>query len=193
MDISTHILTKRMTARQVNVFINSLFQLTSSRRGWRVWITFRNNGRYFNSHPHEEDDHLLVVFFLVSFISTHILTKRMTYRTESRSLCFIFQLTSSRRGWLWCCLCSTGHYHFNSHPHEEDDLFRKHSTTAISLFQLTSSRRGWRNRSGSPLSEISFQLTSSRRGWRRKLLRNLLFEHFNSHPHEEDDSNFKQK
>ena len=54
--ISTHILTKRMTAEH-NIFCYSV--------------------RYFNSHPHEEDDALAVEF-----------------ENEER----LFQLTSSRRG-----------------------------------------------------------------------------------------------
>ena len=34
--------------------------------------------RYFNSHPHEEDDRLQESPRLAQIISTHILTKRMT-------------------------------------------------------------------------------------------------------------------
>ena len=56
-DISTHILTKRMTfpGKQSN-----------ERRD------------YFNSHPHEEDDLNPYYQALGINISTHILTKRMT-------------------------------------------------------------------------------------------------------------------
>ena len=35
LDISTHILTKRMTIWEISLLMSSLFQLTSSRRGWR--------------------------------------------------------------------------------------------------------------------------------------------------------------
>ena len=57
-DISTHILTKRMTERQ--------------------WLEHRLM-EYFNSHPHEEDDvELFTLFDCFDNISTHILTKRMT-------------------------------------------------------------------------------------------------------------------
>ena len=55
--ISTHILTKRMT-------IGSLMPL------FVFW--------YFNSHPHEEDDLSACWTFVPIIISTHILTKRMT-------------------------------------------------------------------------------------------------------------------
>ena len=79
--ISTHILTKRMTAHE-------LYR-------WTI-------GCYFNSHPHEEDD--------TSLLSC------------SPNLS-VFQLTSSRRGWLFVPSMIMIHIYFNSHPHEEDDLF----------------------------------------------------------------------
>ena len=78
-NISTHILTKRMTL---------LFPLCSIRR------------LYFNSHPHEEDDEDLERDGAVDDISTHILTKRMTEFAHK--------------------IFGKGEY-FNSHPHEEDD------------------------------------------------------------------------
>ena len=77
--ISTHILTKRMT----------LFLF----RVWVVWVNFNShpheeddlkvakhtrNSVYFNSHPHEEDDSTAWKNPLAMYISTHILTKRMT-------------------------------------------------------------------------------------------------------------------
>ena len=109
-----------------------------------------------------------------------------------RNICIIskiFQLTSSRRGWL-CAI----HLH--------------HNHTRISTHILTK-----RMTINFPLSNIGniFQLTSSRRGWHLKrflLLHNqnisthiltkrmtgsffysfYSIQHFNSHPHEEDDS-----
>ena len=56
-DISTHILTRRMTC-------NSCHRFTRE--------------RYFNSHPHEEDDEVCRIARDDSDISTHILTRRMT-------------------------------------------------------------------------------------------------------------------
>ena len=55
---------------------------------------------YFNSHPHEEDDSIDAYIPTVIYISTHILTKRMT---------------------LPLLICLFHLFHFNSHPHEEDD------------------------------------------------------------------------
>ena len=77
-------------------------------------------------------------------------------------------------------------------------------------FQLTSSRRGWLITWLFPIICFKFQLTSSRRGWLRSAWTiwgrwtisthiltkrmtylsaptTVIFNHFNSHPHEEDD------
>ena len=78
----------------------SIFQLTSSRRGWQPLFMCPWPIRYFNSHPHEEDDRKILRFIYSFFISTHILTKRMTQALSPSYVLF--------------------HY-FNSHPHEEDD------------------------------------------------------------------------
>ena len=56
--------------------------------------------KHFNSHPHEEDDAKETAEQYVDGISTHILTKRMTFLQRSRRLSVSY---------------------FNSHPHEEDD------------------------------------------------------------------------
>ena len=83
-----------------------LFQLTSSRRGWRSHLTptpliyhisthiltkrmtllfplCSIRRLYFNSHPHEEDDAHASEFPLYQNISTHILTKRMTKQSPT--------------------------------------------------------------------------------------------------------------
>ena len=59
-----------------------------------LWIV----GLYFNSHPHEEDDKKVTGEVSRYYISTHILTKRMTPRHLSQLSSVAFQLTSSRRG-----------------------------------------------------------------------------------------------
>ena len=131
--ISTHILTKRMTSMGYKKKQVSIFQLTSSRRGWLYWWRFKTGTQHFNSHPHEEDDlsmiyssstnehfnshpheeddyflklshnhrnistHILtkrmtfngIQLFRIRSISTHILTKRMTDKSHNRSLVFI--------------------------------------------------------------------------------------------------------
>ena len=106
-NISTHILTKRMTVINSSFRAPCAFQLTSSRRGWRHGMTaLLRLKSYFNSHPHEEDDQRLYLFVSIleyfnshpheedddappppakqsTIISTHILTKRMTGTVES--------------------------------------------------------------------------------------------------------------
>ena len=141
--ISTHILTKRMTQVLTISGAYSPFQLTSSRRGWRSH-NFKNTYGRISTHILTKrmttsinvssscfviSTHILtkrMTFFLfyvwvVWVISTHILTKRMTKSVKARTTGKVFQLTSSRRGWLitFTFNCST------------------------LIFQLTSSRRGW--------------------------------------------------
>ena len=154
----------------------SIFQLTSSRRGWRT-VYFRNV-IYFNSHPHEEDDQMEgpgKTAVHNETISTHILTKRMT------------------------ALCSSpeSQTHFNSHPHEEDDLYLVccwRSLADISTHILTKRMTVRSTSGGSPpvisthiltkrmtyiwifKATILFQLTSSRRGWTNEWVRNTAFQ-----------------
>ena len=77
--ISTHILTKRMTEIAEGVCSKGIFQLTSSRRGWRakspqfqLSISFQltSSRRGWQADNREKQSSRL--------ISTHILTKRMT-------------------------------------------------------------------------------------------------------------------
>ena len=76
-------------------------------------------------------------------ISTHILTKRMTW-TQVHGHCNLYFNSHPHeeddgiyRG------AEIAHTHFNSHPHEEDDLRQTLQVQPVRLFQLTSSRRGW--------------------------------------------------
>ena len=165
-DISTHILTKRMTRKTFHLEEPKTFQLTSSRRGWQRGREVSSENVHFNSHPHEEDD-----VVVTSFPSKHS----------------VFQLTSSRRGWpVHRQECSKKSY-FNSHPHEEDDrICNRHCQVVniISTHILTkrmtayrTDREGRKSISTHILTKrmtesdngftllFLFQLTSSRRGW----------------------------
>ena len=156
-EISTHILTKRMTTdlwkdtsmemdfnshpheEDDSAYfsfdnIQSTFQLTSSRRGWHQSKVKTNEIENFNSHPHEEDD-----------------SSRFRISTLSE--------------------------YFNSHPHEEDD-FILYKQTWNTIFQLTSSRRGWQAYRELIERDVLFQLTSSRRGWLQQYLTSGLMELF---------------
>ena len=166
--ISTHILTKRMTlCKRFNVcdwifqltssrrgwhssdFIHRCcksFQLTSSRRGWqqRHWH-YGDAGPHFNSHPHEEDDATAGHHRLRFWISTHILTKRMTVFDKVRYCKKVISthiLTKRMTGGITQQQCSDWKY-FNSHPHEEDDqgyqlhTFHKNISTHILTKRMT--------------------------------------------------------
>ena len=142
--ISTHILTRRMTKIKYLKQRSQVFQLTSSQGGWPPCIQCDTYQKYFNSHPHKEDDlsgcsldskqsnfnshphkeddpHSPQGLCYNLRISTHILTRRMTYTGNKDALEEIFQLTSSQGGWpVAFALLSP-----------------------FSLFQLTSSQGGW--------------------------------------------------
>ena len=189
--------------------------------------------QYFNSHPHEEDDvtpfKVMLFMFGISthiltkrmtyvhcnlrneeIISTHILTKRMTAPSFTANCEYLFQLTSSRRGWLF-----EGMKYNSGKPFQLTSSRRGWPIPTVFpsvflTFQLTSSRRGWHfphvfliswiiisthiltKRMTSKAEKIFlssvFQLTSSRRGWQRQRKTKPLGKHFNSHPHEEDDA-----
>ena len=123
---------------------SQLFQLTSSRREWREHPTQqRSRVMHFNSHPHEEDDEA---------------------DCSSGVAAIVFQLTSSRRGWLVREAFIYYTSHFNSHPHEEDDNVH-----------------WWR----CCISEISTHILTKRMTTTSCPMTRICY--FNSHPHEEDD------
>ena len=85
----------------------------------------------FNSHPHKEDDCITLYFLAVKCLSTHILTRRMTFcnsflldaRPLSTHILTRRMTTGSFRHFAWF------KQPFNSHPHKEDDsnFKQKHS------------------------------------------------------------------
>ena len=78
-DISTHILTKRMTyCLMMNSSVSTYFNSHPHEEDDNNPDGGNSVRRYFNSHPHEEDDELVSVIQKMVNISTHILTKRMT-------------------------------------------------------------------------------------------------------------------
>ena len=115
-----------------------------TKRMTRQWRKQPTLPVYFNSHPHEEDDYFIFI---------------------CPAPPFLFQLTSSRRGWLWCVEITLGCRHFNSHPHEEDDY-----TQALAELEKL----------------ISTHILTKRMTLRTLMLP-ILRVYFNSHPHEEDD------
>ena len=195
---------------RITITLNT-FQLTSSRRGWHSGLWVQHRKLNFNSHPHEEDDITMDTYRYNMFISTHILTKRMTIGGSKlgQRIDISTHILTKRMTWCWGGRCNgADHFnshpheeddpcsgikcrlqdHFNSHPHEEDDYLLKQGRDSDILFQLTSSRRGWQIKAVFNRMFGVFQLTSSRRGW--PFISHPFFSssnHFNSHPHEEDD------
>ena len=187
---------------------------------------------YFNSHPHEEDDeaaaqarHIAEEFQLTSsrrgwhrrcqalqtsYISTHILTKRMTVAVSSVGVMnsisthiLTKRMTKVRNSLQITERNFNSHPHeeddagdkerlayeswyFNSHPHEEDDwrIRRRRRICGISTHILTKRMTVICDKI---IADIPFQLTSSRRGWHFRDNWTRWMWYFNSHPHEEDD------
>ena len=165
-NISTHILTRRMTVSFSSFSsFSSISTHILTRRMTMVVARLTSSLLHFNSHPHKEDDfryliasenenistHILtrrmtsMLFALGTFtyISTHILTRRMTSIRAFAMQAAVFQLTSSQGGWREVIPVKYSRSYFNSHPHKEDDAISGSNTFAWLTFQLTSSQGGW--------------------------------------------------
>ena len=122
-----------------------IFQLTASRGGWR---------------------HRLLIFWDRNTISTHSLTRRLTYVSfHCNPFIYISTHSLTRRLTVDC------------------GLLMDMTVT----FQLTASRGGWHRSYGTPFIGQPFQLTASRGGWRNVGILLSIIGYFNSQPHEEAD------
>ena len=83
------------------LFDDILFQLTASQGGWPDYSICGTPQFHFNSQPHKEaDESWLAYNRMVSHISTHSLTRRLTeHMGRYLMMCKIFQLTASQGGW----------------------------------------------------------------------------------------------
>ena len=186
-----------------------IFQLTSSQGGWLPLQATSIISFAFQLTSSQGGWPSKFISCTTAFISTHILTRRMT-DFDHLSFCFrIFQLTSSQGGWLFLFIPTIKKTYFNSHPHKEDDVPPSDSPATLLQFQLTSSQGGWRasptvpsvlsifqltsSQGGWPagnngiIEANRFQLTSSQGGWLFSSERITYIFYFNSHPHKEDD------
>ena len=113
-----------MTYLSCHLLTFVLFQLTSSQGGWRCnkWTEWKD--KFFNSHPHKEDDSLLLIHLSnMYFFNSHPHKEDDVESEADWTDAETFQLTSSQGGWhLKNFFCS---YRYN--------------------FQLTSSQGGWRS------------------------------------------------
>ena len=188
-NISTHILTKRMTIC-VHDFLNQLI--------------------YFNSHPHEEDDQLRDYF---SCSQTHFnshpheeddgVEARKKKRDEN------FNSHPHEEDDTAINVSQNINRYFNSHPHEEDDLVMSHLQIQLMYFNShpheedDSWIRTERCRMDISTHILTKRMTEEANEYARKknISTHILTKrmtctstsgsslpcHFNSHPHEEDD------
>ena len=123
-NISTHILTKRMTDRP-----------------YLLERSYKN----FNSHPHEEDDEIPSRLFRDHQIF-QLTSSRRGWPQQNNNVDVekVFQLTSSRRGWPICRVYKNTITDISPHILTKRMTRRLfHNQDILGRFQLTSSRRGW--------------------------------------------------
>ena len=127
---------------------------------------------HFNSHPHEEDAPLPRLYIHRSVISTHILTKRMTmFWLNSMDVEFISTHILTKR------MTNV----------VKDIVLKSNISTHILTKRMTDMFNFlFQDRN------ISTHILTKRMTL-PQFLHSLPDLYFNSHPHEEDDSNFKQK
>ena len=186
--ISTHSLTKRLTTcRNYSFRTIPVFQLTASRRGWHGGLKYCIEHKNFNSQPHEEadktkglsvsehgyfnsqpheeaDDSNFTVYNGVN-ISTHSLTKRLTFlctgnvtsvdisthsltkRLTLNQDWFLQEFNISTHS-LTKRLTSVSSFaltftYISTHSLTKRLTSTLHKNSAHEIFQLTASRRGW--------------------------------------------------
>ena len=166
-----------------------IFQLTASRRGWPGR---RHRDKALNHiSTHSLTKRLTYInagTLIVRDISTHSLTKRLTIasRTLPGGLEYFNSQPHEEADAVLLLLFALLTY-FNSQPHEEADSTFCMFSIFWFVFQLTASRRGWRISKQEANHRAIFQLTASRRGWPVMALDTGIRIDFNSQPHEEAD------
>ena len=158
-----------------------LFQLTASRRGWLEGYKFSQHDSHFNSQPHEEADWCSVSVRNNVHISTHSLTKRLTFFCFFLSECFHISTHSlTKRLTVWRVFRIADYSHFNSQPHEEADIRCSYNNVVyfISTHSLTKRLTVMEYRES---KEDTFQLTASRRGWLTTLFSEAYAQDISTH------------
>ena len=89
----------------------------------------------FNSHPHKEDDVSFICYSPLSALSTHILTRRMTFLSFQipHKICLSTHILTRRMTKVQRNL-RTMQKPFNSHPHKEDDAMKMQEILVTSSF-----------------------------------------------------------
>ena len=133
--ISTHILTKRMTAVFARCWSATLyFNSHPHEEDDVLHCVIGDIKNHFNSHPHEEDDRLKRTCKEKRYISTHILTKRMTkgYAQKIEYLAISTHILTKRMTVRKNESIQRVQY-FNSHPHEEDDVRQRQEVVSLAI------------------------------------------------------------
>ena len=122
-EISTHSLTRRLTSASTNKLSALTFQLTASQGGWLKCTGYIIRLIIFQLTASQGGWHLnIFVILLFTDISTHSLTRRLTWYHAFRGNCIsIFQLTASQGGWRHSVPDQGERWYFNSQPHKEAD------------------------------------------------------------------------
>ena len=172
-DISTHILTKRTTIFSMASSSALIFQLTSSRRGWPFLLSVIAFLITISTHilTKRMTFHFRVTQWMEN-ISTHILTKRMTLAVFPK--CHAWDISThilTKRMTPPVFLLLSCYKYFNSHPHEEDVVYKNIVGYASSI-------------STHILTKRMTAMKHSLKFWKG---------YFNSHPHEEDDHDGERK
>ena len=122
---------------------------------------------FFNSHPHKEDDTIIILFWRIDNFSTHILTRRMTVGSDS----------------------SIGFFSFSTHILTRRMTFSYLLTIIVFIFSthiLTRRMTVWCRPYGMFVSFSTHILTRRMTCLHPVYTNNHQF--FNSHPHKEDDA-----
>ena len=188
--ISTHSLTKRLTSKNeytgiFKKYFNSQPHEEADALTPFLWYTLL----YFNSQPHEEADGNNIFYRRSTDISTHSLTKRLTWRRWKKwVLIRLFQLTASRRGWQEWPRKKQKQWSISTHSLTKRLTHYATNIFFFWIFQLTASRRGWQHLSfqcACPIDISTHSLTKRLTFFH--IVRNTMWKYFNSQPHEEAD------
>ena len=234
--ISTHSLTRRLTDCRLGNPCILAFQLTASQGGWRLYalifgsrLNFNSQPHkeaddsyricwkalyYFNSQPHKEADISSNLWYSVFSISTHSLTRRLTWLTMrngidmdisthslTRRLTVDFPEVFARRAISTHSLTRRLTAECNrlqvwifisTHSLTRRLTKRRARRDRAEAFQLTASQGGWQQLDR-PLDTITtFQLTASQGGWRTFKNMWTVWRYFNSQPHKEADGSLRR-
>ena len=164
-DFSTHILTRRMTVENCTVYVKGRFSTHILTRRMTHGDPENQSGHgFFNSHPHKEDDHPILVIKLSRILFNSHPHKEDDMQWWENPRCKIFfnshphkEDDKAKR------LNKLNRQFFNSHPHKEDDATDHWFDTAKDFSTHILTRR-MTERDIKCKPHKTFQLTSSQGG-----------------------------